>query len=151
MAWRIQVTVQSITQTDFVHGLGKIGLVTHLELWLGIIVACLPTLAPLYSRYLSPVMSRVSHKRTETRKLKEAEHTIGSDGSRHFRKKNFNRLDQDASLLELEEGKNYSSAEATMGSQVTGEGDVSWMSDTNVIGVRHDVQVYGEPQKAYRI
>ena len=151
MSWRIQVTVQSVTQTDFVHGLGKIGLVTHLEIWLGIIVACLPTLAPLYSRYLSPVLSRASRKSSERRQLKEAKRTIGSEESKHFKRNTFNRLDQDGSLLELEEGKNFSSAKATVRSQITSKEEELWVNDPSAIGVRHDVQVYGEPQGAHRI
>lgn len=123
MGWRIQMTAQSVTQTDLVHGLGNIDLVTLLEVWIGIIVACLPTLTPLYSRYLSSVVSRISRKRTKQRQLKEAQHTIGSNGSRIFNKKNFNRLNKEASLLELEEGKNFSNAETTVRSSIFGEGD----------------------------
>lgn len=103
MGWRIQVTVLAVTQTDFVYGLGNIGLVAHLEVWLGMIIACLPTLPPLYSKYLSPVLSRItglSGKSTEPRQLKEAQRSIGSSEPRNFSKKHFNRLDND-SLLEL--------------------------------------------------
>ena len=86
----------------------------------------------------------MSGKRTLKRQLKEAHHTIGSSETRGFDKKNFNRLAKD-SLFELEEGQNYSNAEATMGTQSTLEGDEQWIRDPKVIGVRHDVEVFGEP------
>lgn len=50
MAWRISITVHPTTKNDSVYGLGNIGLVTHLKVWIGISVACLPTLAPLYPK-----------------------------------------------------------------------------------------------------
>ena len=57
MAWRNYLQVQPINKTDYVYAAGIIGLPNFLELWLGLIVACLPTLTPLYSRYLKPVYS----------------------------------------------------------------------------------------------
>ena len=148
MGWRTQITVQSITETDFVYRLGNIALVTYLEVWIGLIVACLPTLTPLFSRYLGPVLSRVqghSGKRTGARQLKEAQHTIGSGDTREFSKEDFKRLDKD-SLLELEEGKNFSKAEAMVTSTSANEEDEKWMSDPNAFKVRHGIQIYGEPQ-----
>jgi hypothetical protein len=49
-------------QVDFAYVLTDIGLLSHLELWLGIIVACMPTLAPLLNRYIKPAISKVSGK-----------------------------------------------------------------------------------------
>ncbi len=146
MGWRIQITVQSITQTDFVYGLGNIGLVTYLEVWIGITVACLPTLTPLFSKYLAPVVSRISGhsgKPKAQRQLKEAKHSIGSGEPRGFSMRKFHRLDQD-SLLELEEGKNYTTAEAMARSTSTNQEDERWLSDPSAINVRHDIQVCGE-------
>lgn len=150
MGWRIQITVQSTTETDFVYGLGDIGLVTHLECWIGIIAACLPTLTPLFSKYLGSVLSRGSGhqgKGPGQRQLKEAKHTIGSGEKRGFNKKNFNLLDKD-SFLELEEGKNFSTAEAMQTPISANEEDDErhWMNDSNAINVRHDIRVYGERQ-----
>jgi hypothetical protein len=141
MGWRIAITVQSITQTDFVYGLGNIGLVTHLEVWIGIIIACLPTLTPLFSKYIAPIASRISWlsgKSTGPRQLKEAKHTIGSARMRGFNKGDFKRLDKD-SLLELEEGNNFTTAEAL------NEEGKHWVNHPSAISVRHDFQVYGDP------
>ncbi|KAL9120138.1 MAG: hypothetical protein Q9187_003308 [Circinaria calcarea] len=149
MGWRIQITVASLTKADFVYGLGNIGVASHLELWLGIIIACLPTLVPLFSKYLKPFASKirgVPKKPTVRRQLKEARHTIGSSGSRPFKKKQFSALGT-GSLLELEEGKNFSIARTTNGLPPTSEENESWISDQHVITVQHDVQVYSEAQK----
>lgn len=57
MIWRIPVTIQSDGDGDFTYHLLTIALITMLELWLGIIVACIPTLAPLLKRRVIPVVS----------------------------------------------------------------------------------------------
>ena len=136
MGWRVEISVQSATQTDFVYGLNKIAMVTLLEVWLGITVACLPTITPLFSRYLRPLLSRIagsSGKRAAQRQLKEAKHTIGSSEPRISSRKNFHRLNKD-SLLELEEGQNLSSAAATTGPQsIPPDGDEPWRSHPNSI------------------
>lgn len=150
MGWRIKITVESTTKTDFVYGLGNIGIVTMFELWVGIIVACLPTLAPFYSKYLAPIMSTLykkSQKHSSSRRLKEAQHTIGSADSPNFRKKNFNRLDDDT-LLELEEGGIYGTTAAMVSSSATVKDDFEdWQKKPNSIGVRHDVQVSSVAQE----
>lgn len=148
MGWRVQITVQAVTQADFVYGLGNIGLVTHLEIWLGIIIACLPTLAPLFSKYLKPVVSKArgSKKSAERRHLKEAQNTIGGGNSGAFNKRNFVRLDKEQALLEMEEGGNFTKAEATVRSTSSVDDDERWTNHPNAIGVRHDIRVYGSPQ-----
>ena len=57
MGWRIKITVDSTSQADSVHGLGNMALVADLEVRLGITIACLPTLTPLFAKYLKPVIS----------------------------------------------------------------------------------------------
>lgn len=150
MGWRIKITVESTTQTDFVYGLGNIGLVTHLEVWIGITVACLPTLAPFYAVYLAPMISKLSNtsaKHTSKRKLKEAQHTIGSSDSRGFMKRNFNRLDSET-LLELEEGRVSGKNQAMVSSPATNKDNCEdWSSNPHGIGVRHDIQVSSRPQE----
>lgn len=150
MGWRIKITVESTTQTDFVYGLGNIGVVTLFELWIGILVACLPTLAPFYSKYLAPTVSKLREKSSRhisQRQLKEARHTIGSTGGPGLKKKNFKRLDEDT-LLELEEGRVSGTSAAIVSSSTKAKvGSEDWMSETNAIGVRHDVQVFSTPQE----
>lgn len=47
MLYRIILTVNVRGDPDFTKHLGLIGLVSGFEIWFGIIIACLPTLAPL--------------------------------------------------------------------------------------------------------
>ena len=150
MGWRISITIQSVAETDFVHSLGDIALLSLLEVWLGITIACLPTITPFLSKYVKPILSKISGgtgKQSVQRQLREATHTIGSSESRGFRKKNFNRLDTE-SFLELEEGSNIGSEATVLGStSKPTEVEEHWMSDPNAIGVRHDVQVTAESHK----
>lgn len=60
MAWRIQATYVSAQNPDFVYSLQTIGLISGLELWLGIIVACMPTIAPVLQTYVRPTFQRLT-------------------------------------------------------------------------------------------
>ena len=146
MAWRIQITINANSQKDFVYGLGLIGLVSFLELWLGIIIVCLPTLAPLFAKYVRPVISKITgaSKRSGPGRLREAQNTIGGGSSN--RKKIYGKLDKD-SYLELEEGRNFTTAKAMGVSASSTEVDEIWMSEPNAIGVRHDIHIADEPQR----
>lgn len=48
MIWRVIWTQEYRANPDFTTYLSKIGIVSGFELWFGIIVACIPTLAPLF-------------------------------------------------------------------------------------------------------
>jgi hypothetical protein len=48
MLYRIGLTVQYRDDPDFTVHLALIGLVSGFEVWFGIIIACIPTLAPLF-------------------------------------------------------------------------------------------------------
>ncbi len=60
MCYRIDQTVNS--DPDPMLAIAKIGLLSNLELWLGIIVACLPTMAPFVRTYVQPGLSKLSRK-----------------------------------------------------------------------------------------
>ncbi|RAL17617.1 uncharacterized protein BO97DRAFT_467140 [Aspergillus homomorphus CBS 101889] len=93
MAWRMAITLTPATQTDFVHGLYLVGLVSFMELWFSIIIVTLPTLAPLFRRYVEPLLRTFIGRFAEDhnlrrppaggghRRLREAQHTIGSEPS----------------------------------------------------------------------
>ncbi|KAL8956757.1 MAG: hypothetical protein Q9193_005804 [Seirophora villosa] len=137
MAWRISITVDPETKNDFVYGLGNIGLVTHLEVWIGISVACMPTLAPLYSKYLAPMFSRKTH--TSQKGMKEAKSTVRRSKKRGFWTRNFSRLDDDTTL-ELEEGHLTGGTESVIYSL----GPTESADDNNPqrsIGVTHDIEL----------
>ena len=147
MAWRIQITNNGISQSDFVYGLGLIGLVSFLELWLGIIVVCLPTLAPLFAKYIKPVLSKITKpsRRPGQRQLREAQNTIGGSTKRGLRK-NYGKLDKD-SYLELEEGTQFSNIKAVGRAASTAGEYEPWMNEPNAIGVRHDIHIDDALQK----
>ena len=60
MFYRTYVLVHS--GRDGIVALADIGLLSSLEVWLGIIVACLPTTAPVFKAYLGPAMFKVSER-----------------------------------------------------------------------------------------
>ena len=118
MAWRNYLQVQPINKTDYVYAAGIIGLPNFLELWLGIIVACLPTLTPLYSRYLKPAYSTMRGNSYQTESdsggrgsggRKDVKRTFGSYVPRGHRKPKYDYWDE-VSYLDMEEGKYYSSS-----------------------------------------
>lgn len=80
MAWRLEITLDPATNADFIYSLHIVGLVSFLELWLSMIVVSLPTMAPLYRRYIQPHIRQGSSGQ-EANKPQIAEHTIGSGPS----------------------------------------------------------------------
>ena len=158
MAWRVAITADPVTETDFVYGLGRICVITHMELWIGITVACVPTLPPLLTRYLGPSAWPSAFRITGwTQKSRgkgpgqEGFNNSGSSGSRGFNKKSFNKLDQ-KSLLELEEGTSFDRSDPLAKSDyVVGQQDGNWTPAANAINVRHDVHIYGEPRSPQKV
>ena len=99
MSWRIRLSTGSTTRTDFAYYLGNESLIFSLEVWLGIIIACLPTLGPIVGKYLKPLSSRLTDlfkKRTTQEADKEALHRINVADPRRFRSKRFSRLDSES-------------------------------------------------------
>ncbi|KXX73521.1 hypothetical protein MMYC01_209834 [Madurella mycetomatis] len=58
MFYRIYATVHA--DPDPILALADVGLLSFIELWLGIIVACLPTMAPVFKVYVEPALSKAS-------------------------------------------------------------------------------------------
>ncbi|KAE8395529.1 hypothetical protein BDV23DRAFT_194223 [Aspergillus alliaceus] len=136
MIWRLLITLDPATQVDFVHGLGRIALASFLELWLSIIIITLPTLAPLFRRYIEPLLSR--QRSTGERHLREARHTIGST-PRQRRGKDVLDSTQD-STVELKGCGYTAKVGATHGSNDDDVGLVQNMQP-NAIQIRHDISV----------
>ncbi|KAI4173734.1 MAG: hypothetical protein LQ343_002737 [Gyalolechia ehrenbergii] len=59
MAWRIWSTVQQERSSDIFYDWYYIGLQSQLEIWLGMIAASLPTLAPIASKLIAPAFSKL--------------------------------------------------------------------------------------------
>lgn len=85
MIWRFPVTVESSEDGDFTYHLVTVALITMLELWLGIIVACIPTLAPLVNRHVKPVVVEIvkSVRRCTTLRKSYGANTNEIDSSAH--------------------------------------------------------------------
>ncbi|KAM7195881.1 hypothetical protein V8F33_006530 [Rhypophila sp. PSN 637] len=58
MFYRIYVTVNS--NPDGIVALADVGVLSIVEVWLGIVVACVPTTAPFFRTYVGPAISRAS-------------------------------------------------------------------------------------------
>ncbi|KAM7206084.1 Cytochrome P450 [Naviculisporaceae sp. PSN 640] len=58
MFYRIYVTVHS--NPDGMIALADVGVLSGMEVWLGFIVACVPTAAPFFKTYVSPALSKAS-------------------------------------------------------------------------------------------
>ncbi|KZL64382.1 integral membrane protein, partial [Colletotrichum incanum] len=101
MIWRLVNTVTTIGDPDFVYNLHDIGLVSLLELWIGIIIACLPTLGPLFKTYVKPAVSKLTNPSTD----KGAIHLkdLSSSGhSNRLPRRTYDKLGDNVSYVDLE-------------------------------------------------
>ncbi|KAI1125603.1 hypothetical protein F5Y10DRAFT_279366 [Nemania abortiva] len=57
--WRLVVIQQTRASPDWVDTLCQVGVIAALEVYLGIIAVCIPTLGPLFNAYLKPLMNRL--------------------------------------------------------------------------------------------
>lgn len=60
MCYRLELTARS--PSDPMIAIARVGVLSNLELWIGIIVACLPTMKPFVRVYLRPSLSKLSQK-----------------------------------------------------------------------------------------
>ena len=106
MLWRLVTTVQALEKPpDFSYDLFVVALQSLLELWLGLIAANFPTIAPLFPLLLHPrVKQYFASSAASNNKggaVRGALTTFGSSG-RNGKRKDFNLLTNDESQ-ELEE------------------------------------------------
>ncbi|KAI1503403.1 hypothetical protein F5X99DRAFT_375139 [Biscogniauxia marginata] len=73
MCWRLWITAQAAT-TDLFGYLAAVGLVSELELWLGIIVVCMPTLRPLVTKYANTNMIKLKSTTSVSRSTSDSAH-----------------------------------------------------------------------------
>ncbi|KAI8632789.1 hypothetical protein F5Y19DRAFT_471960 [Xylariaceae sp. FL1651] len=64
MIWRLVVTIQTRSSPDWTRTLCQVGLISSLEVWLGIMAACIPTLGPLFNAYVKPILSKLGVVKT---------------------------------------------------------------------------------------
>ena len=148
MGWRIQSTVQASKGTDVTYDLYFTALQSHLEIWLGITAATLPTLAPISSKYISPAISkyltpRLRHSGPNSGR-RHGIQTIGGGGDIPLRRTEFSRLEE--GLLGHGEPQHSGKAEAVPGDSIpTPEDESGWSGHRDVIKVRQDVDIVAEP------
>ena len=101
MAWRIQSTVRQQRSSDFIYDYYDIALQSHLEIWLGIIAATLPTLAPIVSRLIAPAFSLLvssyrKHLKPIYDRASSSQRPDGYDGHIPLPKVGFSRLGEES-------------------------------------------------------
>ncbi|GKT46423.1 uncharacterized protein ColSpa_06604 [Colletotrichum spaethianum] len=101
MIWRLINTVTTIGDLDFVYNLRDIGLISLLELWIGIIIACLPTLGPLFKTYVKPAVSKLTNPSTERGAVHLKEISTSGHSSRQPRRI-YDKLGDSGSYMDLE-------------------------------------------------
>jgi hypothetical protein len=81
MIWRIVHLVKN-AKADFVYNMPALALTTTLELWLCIIIGCIPTLAPIFRIYISPIVAKVSGSRKTASNGSTSRHIVTFGGGR---------------------------------------------------------------------
>lgn len=89
MAWRLQFTIATLHDPDFVFNLYDIGLISLLELWLGVIAACIPTLGPLLKSYVKPVLTKLTSPsdratRSQSANASKVDSKTGLHSKKHY-------------------------------------------------------------------
>jgi hypothetical protein len=167
MTWRIQTTVQSKKEIDWNYGLYITALQSQMELWLGIIAANLPTLAPLSSQLLVPkIKSYFNSTRSNSKQRSTRLSTQRSAGGRllsrvvgggdsTLKRDEFNVLNNDDSHLEMGDTRHLNKIEANAMTRSISTDARSWNEvNANDIGMRREFDVYVEtlseqPRKAH--
>ncbi|KAI0838423.1 hypothetical protein F5Y06DRAFT_268049 [Hypoxylon sp. FL0890] len=87
MCWRLEATTESLRDPDFPYHLSEIGLISCLELWLGVIVNCMPTLGPLIQTYVKPAINKVKSSVSSGSQYSRRQIRLEQLSNSHSRKK----------------------------------------------------------------
>lgn len=66
MIYRVVLTVRVRDDPDYIKPLAPVGMVSGLEVWFGIIIACIPTLAPVFKVTMNTLKSTLSRSTPST-------------------------------------------------------------------------------------
>ena len=153
MAWRIQSTVRTTKSLDPLYDTYFIVLQSHLEIWLGITGASLPTLAPIASVVIYPAFSKlVSSYRNVTPSMgsrKKAVRTIGgSSDDVPLQSTGFNRLPGE-SLAGFDDVQYFGTAESTKRKEDLSPSipEPQSRDALGAITVRHEYDISAEPRQ----
>jgi hypothetical protein len=144
MAWRVNITAKASRTTDFYLYLPEIGLLSQLELWLGLIVVCMPTLGPLIQRYLKPML--VSTKDATVRFICRPT-TTNPSNTTHTHRQKYVDIERDAERernyenLELPERASYTLTTCSHDALSRTKDAQLKPGDPGGIYVRHDIDI----------
>lgn len=84
--WRLSVTQRTRDSPDWTATLCEVGVIGVLEVHIGILAVCIPTLGPLFNGYVKPIFNRLGIMKTgnatKTGGKKSFLETIGGSGSK---------------------------------------------------------------------
>ncbi|KAL0941908.1 uncharacterized protein CTRU02_204671 [Colletotrichum truncatum] len=142
MVWRLVNTVTTIGDTDFVYNLHDIGLISLLELWIGIVIACLPTLGPLLKTYVKPAVSKIGSKlsnpSTDRGQIHLRNMSSSNPSGRHPRRA-YDKLGEPISYVDLERGKEDDSEQVVITRCQYSPGNEAPRGSRPVIYVQQDI------------
>ncbi|KAF7512747.1 hypothetical protein GJ744_000314 [Endocarpon pusillum] len=158
MTWRIHSTVRATKEMDWNYGLYITALQSLLELWLGIIAANLPTLAPLSSQLVMPKIMSYFHPGNSKEPSSGRRLVYGMRGGEDsaLKREKFKMLGNEDPRVQLNETRHLNKIEAGASSRSISMDDHSWVDvEANGIGMRRDVDVsfetFHEPPKKTHI
>ncbi|KAI1292401.1 hypothetical protein F5Y03DRAFT_388322 [Xylaria venustula] len=95
--WRLVVTERTRGSADWTKTLCNVGIIAALELWLGVIAVCIPTLGPLFNAYLKPVFTKLGLTNGATKPTPSNHYlkTFGSSGT-NKRSRKYSELNDSA-------------------------------------------------------
>ncbi|KAI3327041.1 hypothetical protein HD806DRAFT_520044 [Xylariaceae sp. AK1471] len=79
MVWRLIVTLRTRSSPDWTETLCRVGLISSLEVYLGIIAACIPTLGPLFNACVKHILNRLGIVKTALSSPKMGPKGIGPE------------------------------------------------------------------------
>ncbi|KAI1362620.1 hypothetical protein F5Y08DRAFT_269084 [Xylaria arbuscula] len=98
ISWRLAVTLRTRGSLDWTGSLCKVGEIAELELYLGIIAVCIPTLGPLFNAQVKPLLSKMGLSTAGTKKSTPNNmylRTWGSSGTKNKKSQNkYSELDE---------------------------------------------------------
>lgn len=67
MCWRAAAAHHTRSSPDYTYNFPLTVIISFFELWLGIMAACIPTLAPLFRAYIEPVIHKLKSSLVSSR------------------------------------------------------------------------------------
>ncbi|KAI1270206.1 hypothetical protein F5Y18DRAFT_6838 [Xylariaceae sp. FL1019] len=157
MIWRIVDLVET-KNGDFIYHEPTLALTTTLELWLCIIIACVPTLGPVAKKHLAPTIARLTSKHSSGGTPKDKPRSIvtfgrlGGRGRKNYATMTYGSQEHLDENLESG-GYDWDSPKfredartATNITSNTGGQELQTLSPPNAIHVQQNIQTHESPR-----